>query len=82
MLILDRVPQVNIEQPLFVPSAEKFISAYSKFTKGRSYYILQGHPNQWDDARWAEFVKLVDCLKENKIPIVFPSELAKIIKQP
>ena len=74
--ILDRVYQVNIEQPLFVPSSEKFIAAYSRFAKGRKYFIMQGHPNQWDDARWLEFTKIVDYLKENHIPVLTPSELA------
>jgi len=77
--ILDRVYQVNIEQPLFVPSPEKFIAAYSKYAAGRHYYILQGHPNQWDDARWAEFVKLVDYLQANHIPIVTPTELVSTL---
>jgi hypothetical protein len=54
--ILDRVWQVNIEQPLFVPNPEKFIEAYTKHAPGRRYFILQGHPDQWDDARWAAFV--------------------------
>lgn len=78
--ILDRVYQVNIEQPLFVPNAEKFIAAYKQFAKGRSYFILQGHPDQWDDARWAQFVKLVDYLQENKISIVTPDELVASLK--
>ncbi|HSI84231.1 MAG: DUF2334 domain-containing protein [Candidatus Methylacidiphilales bacterium] len=80
--ILDRVWQANIEQPLFVPNTEKLVAAYPRYAKGRSYYILQGHPNQWDDARWAEFVKMVDYLQANKIPIVFASDLVPSVKKP
>ena len=75
-LLLDRVGNVNIEAPLFIPNADKFISGYITSAKGRRYYVIQGHPNQWDDARWAEFVKLIDFLQNNRIPIVTPTELA------
>jgi hypothetical protein len=80
--ILDRVYQVNIEQPLFVPNPEKFIGAYTRYAPGRRYFILQGHPDQWDDVRWSAFVKLVDYLQENHIPIVTPSELAASLSRP
>ncbi|CAM2953709.1 DUF2334 domain-containing protein [Rariglobus hedericola] len=80
--ILDRVYQVNIEQPLFVPNPEKFIEAYAKHAPGRRYFILQGHPDQWDDARWAAFVKLIDYLQTNHIPILTPSELVASLSTP
>lgn len=76
--ILDRVYQVNIEQPLFVPNPGKFIEAYVKYSAGRRYFILQGHPDQWDEARWNAFVKLVDYLQQNQIPIITPSEAATL----
>lgn len=78
-IILERVGGVNIEDPLFLPNADKFITGYLKNAKGRSYYVIQGHPNQWNDARWAEFVKLIDYLQQNKIPIVTPTEAAALI---
>jgi hypothetical protein len=76
--ILERVGGVNIEEPISVPNANRFISGYLKNAKGRSYFVIQGHPNQWNDARWAEFVKLVDYLQQNKIPIITPTEAAAL----
>lgn len=76
VLVLDRVWPVNIEQPLFVPNPEKFIDGYNKHAAKRQYFVLQGHPNKWDDARWADFLKLIDYLQANQIPTVLPSELA------
>jgi len=76
VVVLDRVWAVNIEQPLFVPNAEKFIAGYKQHAAKRRYFVIQGHPNKWDDARWAEFVKIVDYLQANGIPTVLPSELA------
>ncbi|CAM2953831.1 DUF2334 domain-containing protein [Rariglobus hedericola] len=81
-VILERVGGVNIEDPLFVPNADKFITGYLKNAKGRSYYVIQGHPNQWNDERWAEFVKLIDYLQANKIPIVTPTEAAALVAKP
>ena len=78
-VILDRVGGVNIEDPLFVPNADKFIAGYLKNAKNRRFYVIQGHPNQWNDARWAEFVKLVDYLLANHIPIVTPTEAAALV---
>lgn len=82
VLVLDRVWQVNLEQPLFVPNLAKFVEGYEKHAAGRRYFVLQGHPNKWDDARWAEFVKIIDHLQANRIPIVFPSELAATLSAP
>ncbi|MFA6286494.1 MAG: DUF2334 domain-containing protein [Opitutaceae bacterium] len=76
--VLDRVGAVSIEQPLFVPNPAKFIEGYAKNAGGRRFYVLQGHPAQWDDARWAEFVKLVDYLLQNHIPVVTPTEAAAL----
>ncbi|MFA6960983.1 MAG: DUF2334 domain-containing protein [Opitutaceae bacterium] len=81
-VILERVGGVNIEDPLFVPNADKFIAGYLKNAKDRSYYVIQGHPNQWDDARWAEFVRLIDYLQQNHIPIVTPTEAAALVRLP
>jgi peptidoglycan/xylan/chitin deacetylase (PgdA/CDA1 family) len=78
-IILERVGGVNIEDPLFVPNADKFITGYLKNAKGRGYFVIQGHPNQWNDERWAEFVRLVDYLQENKIPIVTTAEAAALV---
>jgi peptidoglycan/xylan/chitin deacetylase (PgdA/CDA1 family) len=78
--VLDRVWAVNLEQPLFVPNPEKFIAGYNKYAASRDYFILQGHANKWDDARWAAFLQIVDYVTQNKIPTLTPTELAKSLK--
>lgn len=80
--VLDRVWAVNIEHPLFVPNPEKFIAGYNKYAAKRRYFILQGHANKWDDARWAEFLKIIDYVIQNKIPTLTPTELAAALKSP
>lgn len=80
-LVLDRVGDVNIENPLFVPNAEKFIAGYRKHAAKRAYFVVQGHPAQWNDERWSEFVKIIDFLVENKIPILTPTELAATLSR-
>lgn len=81
-VVLDRVGDVNIETPLFVPDAAKFIDGYLRHAAGRRYYVIQGHPAQWADARWAEFVKLVDFLQANHIPVLTAAELAASLARP
>lgn len=77
-VVLDRVGPVNIEAPLFAPNADAFISGYLKNASGRRYYVIQGHPAQWDDARWSQFVKIVDYLQRNHIPVVTPTGAASL----
>ena len=81
-VILERISEVNIEAPLFIPDASKFIAGYLRHAEGRRYYVIQGHPAQWSDTRWAEFVKLVDYLRENHIPVVSITELAASLARP
>src|SRR5262249_5736720 len=41
VMILDRVWNVNIEMPLFVPSLEKLQKGYAQSSAKRDYYVLQ-----------------------------------------
>lgn len=79
-LVLDRVGAVNIENPLFVPNSKKFADGYAQNASKRRYFVVQGHPAQWNEQRWAEFVKIIDFLQENNIPVVTPSELAVMLE--
>lgn len=76
-IILDRISAVNIENPLFVPSLERFISGYNRYPT-REYFVIQGHPAQWDDARFEQFTKIVDFLIEQKAILVTPTEYVKL----
>lgn len=80
-VVLDRVGRVNIEQPTFVPDVEKFIAGYNRYPK-REYFVIQGHPTHWDDARFAQFVKIVDFLTEQGAVFTTPSEYAARLKAP
>lgn len=74
--VLTRVGDVNIEQPTFVPNPEKFVSGYMANYSGRDYFVIQGHPYNWSDARWYEFVRLIDWLQANGFTFTTPQELA------
>jgi peptidoglycan/xylan/chitin deacetylase (PgdA/CDA1 family) len=59
------VPRLmELEKPLFVPNAANVQASFE--AKGRKLPLItvQGHPNQWDDERFAEFAKAVRYLKE------------------
>lgn len=72
-VILDRVWQVNIEHPTFVPSFEMFKAGYEKFPR-RDYFVIQGHPSHWKEEGWAEFTKILDFLQEQGAVFMTPTE--------
>lgn len=76
-VVLDRIGNVNIENPTFVPSLEKFKAGYAK-NPTRDYFVIQGHPAQWTDERFAQFVALIDFLTSEKAVFTTPSEYVKL----
>jgi peptidoglycan/xylan/chitin deacetylase (PgdA/CDA1 family) len=80
-VVLERPPWLGIENPLFVPSLERFVRPYSNLAE-QQCLVIQGHPNQWDEVRFAEFVRIVDFLTEQKAVFVTPSEAAALNNTP
>lgn len=74
--VLTRIPEVNIENPTFSPNLEKFIAGYRRHPEA-AYFVIQGHPPQWDDARFAEFERILDFLQGEQAVFVTPAELAQ-----
>ena len=74
------IPRVMaLENPTFVPDAEKFKTFYEAKASKREVLVLQGHPDQWDDKRWEGFTKIIDFLKSKNVVFMTPSEyLAKV----
>lgn len=79
VMVMDRVWPVNIEQPLFVPNLATFITQYRFYAPSRRYFVLQGHPANWDDARFAEFGRILDFLVSENAVFLHPSELAALL---
>lgn len=75
-LILDRT-EMNIEAPLFVPNSQKIRQDYEAMAGTRDCFVIQGHPNQWTDERFAEFKKLVEYLQSQGVVFTTPSEYLK-----
>jgi hypothetical protein len=80
-LVLDRINTVNIENPTAVPNFDKFVAGYNKNPQ-RSYFVIQGHPAGWDDARFEQFRQIVDFLCAEKAIFVTPLQYAKVAAQP
>lgn len=74
-LIIQRV--ANLEVPLFVPNPEAVKTSYEKLKDKGPYLALQGHPNQWDDARFEKFKEAVLFLKKQNCRFMTPSEYLK-----
>ncbi|MFA6286515.1 MAG: heparin lyase I family protein [Opitutaceae bacterium] len=75
-VVLERDSLVNIEQPTFVPNPERFVGGYTSDYAAHPYFVIQGHPGNWTEARWAEFVRLIDWLQANNFTFTTPTELA------
>jgi len=77
--ILDRVWQANIEKSVGVPDLAKLQAGLDANPK-RPYFVLQGHPAMWDDARFAEFERVCDALKARGCRFMQPTECAAWLK--
>lgn len=71
-LSIERI--MALENPTFVPDPVKFKATYEKAAAKQAVLVLQGHPNQWDDKRWAGFVEIIDFLKSKNVVFMTPSE--------
>ncbi|MDZ4289641.1 MAG: hypothetical protein U0984_16870, partial [Prosthecobacter sp.] len=65
---------MELEKPLFVPNAEAVRQGYEMKKATLPYIAIQGHPNQWDDARFESFQKAVLYLRDQGCRFVTPSE--------
>ena len=74
-VVLGRAFSVNIEQPTFVANYEAFIEGYVH-NRGSGYFVIQGHPMQWNDERYDNFTRIVDFLIGQKADFVFAEEFA------
>lgn len=74
-IVLGRAFSVNIEQPTFVANYPEFIEGYAH-NRGAGYFVIQGHPMQWNDERYDNFVRIVDFLIGQKAEFVFAEEFA------
>lgn len=55
---------INLEVPIFNPNPEDVKARYLKSGHSQAYIAMQGHPNQWDEAKLAAFKTTVTFLRE------------------
>ncbi len=71
-LVVQRL--MELERPLFVPNPEQLKENFEKKRATLPYVAIQGHPNQWDDARFEKFKQAVLYLRDQGCRFVTPSE--------
>jgi len=65
--------RVNMESATGFVNFAYFLTEYEKYkTVYTDYIVMQGHPNQWDAAKLAEFNKILDFLIAQKHEFVLP----------
>ena len=60
-----------VEQPVGVPNYTTFISNYNPED---NYFILQLHPNNWDEKMFNDFTKIIDFLINEESTFIKPYE--------
>lgn len=75
-VVLRRHADVVIERPTGVPNLEGFVSAFRLHSAGQKYFVCQGHPGNWNETQFSEFVAIVGFLRENRIPTATATEAA------
>ncbi|MDF3131207.1 polysaccharide deacetylase family protein [Kiritimatiellaeota bacterium B1221] len=73
-LVLAR--SLNLERVAHEPDFENFAGEYEAANPVTTPLILQGHPNSWDPARFAEFVEIIHFLKQRGWHFMTPSAYA------
>ncbi len=69
-----------LENPTFVPDADKFIAFYDQHAAQKDVLVLQGHPEQWNDERWTGFTRIIEFLKSKNVVFMTPSEYLKHVQ--
>ena len=72
---------INLEEPTFVPNYAKVKIAYEQGYR-LPYLVLQGHPNQWDENRFADFVRIVKYLQAQGCLFMTVSEYVEGARPP
>lgn len=67
---------VGIEFPIFNPDYSQFIKNYSP---ERPFFVLQIHPNSWDETKFTEFKKIIDYLLSKKVTFINPYDYYLLI---
>jgi peptidoglycan/xylan/chitin deacetylase (PgdA/CDA1 family) len=74
MIMLQRIPALNIEYPVHLPNFYHFFNSYYFYSK-KDVITIQGHPRSWDDHGFNQFEHIIDYLKSIDAPIILPSDL-------
>lgn len=69
---------MELERPLFVPNPEQLQENFEKKRATLPYVAIQGHPNQWDDARFEKFKQAVLYLRSQGCRFVTVSEFLRL----
>ena len=72
-IVIKRV--VELEAPIFHPNFEIFMKTFANRDRSVGYVTLQGHPNEWDDAGFESFTRVVQWLQKQGAAFCLPSDV-------
>ncbi|MEK6796311.1 MAG: DUF2334 domain-containing protein [Spirochaetota bacterium] len=74
-LVLRR--SLNLEYAVGRVGVEQFMKGY-RWQRTNDYFVLQGHPNMWNDASWAAYTVICEVLKNDRFEFITPMEYRTI----
>lgn len=81
IMVLERT-QMNVENPIFVPNTAQVKHDLEVLGPKREFFVIQGHPDQWDEPRIAEFGKMIDYLCSQGVIFATPMQYYQYKKDP
>lgn len=72
-IVIKRVAE--LEAPIFHPNFEAFLKTFANRDRSVGYVTLQGHPNEWDDAGFESFTRVVQWLQKQGAAFCLPSDI-------
>jgi peptidoglycan/xylan/chitin deacetylase (PgdA/CDA1 family) len=65
--------RVDMESTTGMLEYDFFVKKYNQ-NEGLPYMVLQGHPGMWDEARFEDFIKIIDFIKMRGCTFMTPYE--------
>jgi peptidoglycan/xylan/chitin deacetylase (PgdA/CDA1 family) len=79
-MVLKRIGALNLERSVGVPDAQAMRNNFGSYLE-EEVIVLQGHPAQWGEGDWAEFLDLIAFLQEQGVRFTTPWRYYREVNQ-
>lgn len=79
-MVLKRIGALNLEASVGKPDASAIRANFDSYLD-ENVVVLQGHPGEWDDADWAEFLEIVAFFQDRGVRFTTPWRYYREVNQ-